>query len=152
MFALAAIPMAGQTATSIHLEDIRFTGGTRLDGVNLEQCATVLKSQIYVGTELTDYFVASVRTRCLLDKGYFKAAVKASSEQLPDDHGTRQFVITFDVDASPRYRLGLITFKNNRAISNAKALRRLFPIKDGDILDHIAIAKGPENLRRTRRL
>jgi len=56
MFALAAIPMAGQIATGIHLEDIRFTGDTRLDGVNLEQCATVLKSQIYVDTELTDYF------------------------------------------------------------------------------------------------
>jgi hypothetical protein len=101
MFALAAIPVAGRIATGIHFEDIRFTGDARLDGVNLEQCATVLKSQIYVGTEWTDYFVESVRTRCLLDKGYFKAAVKASSEQLPDDHGTHQFVITFDVDTGP---------------------------------------------------
>ena len=94
-----------------------------------------------------DRLFLSERTRCLLNKGYFKAAVKASSEQLRDDHGTHQFVITFDVDADPRYRLGHISFKNNRAISNAKALRRLFPIKDGDILDRIAIAKGLENLR-----
>jgi outer membrane protein insertion porin family len=45
--------------------------------------------------------------------------------------------------------LGEITFKGNRAISNARALRDLFPIKDGDILDRIAIAKGLENLQYT---
>ena len=88
-----------------------------------------------------------VRTRCLLDKGYVKATVKASTQQLPDSQSTNQFTITFDIDAGPRYRLGEITFKNNHAISNAKALRNLFPIKDGDIFNRKAIAKGLENLR-----
>ena len=32
-------------------------------------------------------------------------------------------------------------------IGNAKALRNLFPLKDGSILDRMAIAKGLENLR-----
>lgn len=146
MFALAAI-MAGQIATGIHLIDVRFNGDTRLDGVDLGKCATDLKSKIYIGTQWTDDLVDSVRTRCLLDKGYFKAAVKASTQQLPDNQSTHQFVITFDIDAGPRYRVGHITFKNNHAISNTKALRHLFPIKDGDIFDRNAIAKGLENLR-----
>jgi len=52
-----------------------------------------------------------------------------------------------DVDAGPRYRLGHITFKGNLAMGDPKALRDLFPLKDGSILDRMAIAKGLENLR-----
>src|SRR5262249_11606659 len=37
--------------------------------------------------------------------------------------------------------------RDNHAISDAKALRDLFPIKDGDILDPKAIVKGLEALR-----
>jgi outer membrane protein assembly factor BamA len=147
MFALAATAMAGQIATGIHLADIRFKGDTRLDGVDLQKCASDLRSQVYIGTDWTDYFVGSVQTRCLLDKGYFKATVKASTQQLPDSNRTHQFVITFDTDAGPQYRLGHITFKGNHAISDAKTLRDLFPNKDGSILDRKAIAKGLENLR-----
>ena len=147
MLALAATAMAGQIASGIHLADIRFKGDARLDGVDLQKCASDLRSQVYVGTDWTDYFVGSVQTRCLLDKGYFKAAVKASTQQLPDSKSTHQFAITFDIDAGPRYRLGHITFKGNHAISDAKALRDLFPIKDGSILDRKAIANGLEGLR-----
>jgi outer membrane translocation and assembly module TamA len=148
MFAVAAtIPTAGQIAAGIHLVDVRFNGDARLDGVDLRECATDLKSHIYAGTQWADYLVERVRTQCLLDKGYVKASVKASTRQLPDNHSTHQFVITFDIDAGPRYRLGEITFRNNHAISSAKALRGLFPIKDGDIFDRNEIAKGFENLR-----
>jgi len=43
--------------------------------------------------------------------------------------------------------LGHIRFKGNYAISDPKALRDLFPLKDGSILDRMAIAKCLENLR-----
>ena len=56
-------------------------------------------------------------------------------------------MITFDIDAGPQYRVGNITFKENHAIRDAKALRDLFPIKDGDIFDGNLIAKGLDNLR-----
>ena len=147
MLALAATAMAGQIATGIHLQEVHFTGDTRPDGVDLKKCARHLKSQVYVGTEWTDYFLGIVEAQCLLDSGYFKAAVTASTQQLPDENNTHQFAIKFDIKAGPRYRLGQITFKGNRAISNTKALRDLFPIKDGSILDRLAIAKGLENLR-----
>jgi outer membrane protein insertion porin family len=66
---------------------------------------------------------------------------------LPDRQDTHQFVITFDIDAGPQYRLGHITFRNNHAVTNAKALRNLFPIKDGDIFARATIVKGLKNLR-----
>ena len=37
------------------------------------------------------------------------------------------------IEEGDQYTLGEITFKNNKAVSNTKALRSLFPIKDGDI-------------------
>ena len=76
-----------------------------------------------------------------------KAAIKGSTQQLPDKQSTHQFVITFDIDGGPQYRVGNITFKNNHTISDAKALRDLFPIKDGDISARNLVAKGLDNLR-----
>jgi outer membrane protein insertion porin family len=76
-----------------------------------------------------------------------QSAVTASTQQLLDRNSTHQFAVTFDIGAGPRYRLGHITFKGNHAISDPKALRGLFPLKDGSILDRMAIAKGLENLR-----
>lgn len=147
MLALAATAMAGQIATGIHLQEVYFTGDTRLDGLDLKKCASDLKSQIYEGANWTDDLVGRVQTQCLVDKGYFKAAVQASSQQLPDKKHTHQFVITFHIDSGPRYHLGQITFKGNHAIADTKALRDLFPTTDGSILDRKAIAKGLENLR-----
>jgi hypothetical protein len=45
MFALAAISMVCQIATGIHLVEVRFNSGTRLNGVDLNKCATDLKSR-----------------------------------------------------------------------------------------------------------
>ena len=75
--ALAATGIAAQIATGIHLQDIRFNEDTRLDGVDLKKCASDLKSQVYGGTDWTDYVVGTVQTKCLLDKGYFKSVVTA---------------------------------------------------------------------------
>ena len=52
------------------------------------------------------------------------------------------------IEEGDRYKLGKITFKNNKAISNTNALRSLFPIKDGDIFSREKVAKGLENLRK----
>ena len=51
-------------------------------------------------------------------------------------------------DEGQQYRLGEITFKNNKAISNVQALRDLFPIADGDLFNRENVAKGLENLRK----
>jgi outer membrane protein insertion porin family len=56
--------------------------------------------------------------------------------------------ITIPVEEGDRYNLGTITFKNNKAITNNKALRSLFPIKDGDVFSREKVAKGLEALRK----
>jgi outer membrane protein insertion porin family len=58
-----------------------------------------------------------------------------------------RIALTVHVDAGQQYRLREITFGGNRAIIDIQALRKLFPLRDGDLLSRAAIAKGLENLR-----
>jgi len=94
------------------------------------------------------------------NRGYFKAAV---SDPKTDIHDTghkgfhiplfqagpgKAVDITMPIEEGDRYRLGKITFKNNKALPNSEALRGLFPLKDGDIFSREKISKGLENLRK----
>ena len=94
------------------------------------------------------------------NRGYFKAAV-ADPKTVIHDTGHKGFHIplvqsgpgkavdiTMQIEEGDQYRLGKITFKNNKAIPNTAALRSMIPLKDGDIFSREKIAKGLENLRK----
>ena len=94
------------------------------------------------------------------NRGYFKVLVEDPKTEIHDTGHTGLHVpliqsgpgkavdISIPIEEGARYRLGSITFKNNKAITNKAALRSLFPIKDGDIFSREKIAKGLENLRK----
>ena len=94
------------------------------------------------------------------NRGYFKVGVSDPKTEIHDT-GHKGFHIwllqagpgkavdiTMPIEEGDKYRLGKITFKNNKAISNNAALRSLFPLKDGDIFSREKIAKGIEALRK----
>lgn len=94
------------------------------------------------------------------NRGYFKVIVQDAQTRLHDTGhagfhipliypGPGKAVdITIPIEEGDRYRLGSITFEHNKALNNTKALRNLFPIKDGDIFSREKVAKGLENLRK----
>ncbi len=94
------------------------------------------------------------------NRGYFKVLVDDPKTEIHDTGHTGLHIpglqaglgksvdITMPIEEGARYHLGSITFKNNKAISNAAALRSLFPMKDGDIFSREKIGKGLENLRK----
>jgi outer membrane protein insertion porin family len=94
------------------------------------------------------------------NRGYFKVLVDEPKTEIHDTGHTGPHIpllqsgpgksvdITMPIDEGQRYRLGTITFKNNKAIPNNAALRALFPMKDGDIFSREKVAKGLENLRK----
>ena len=94
------------------------------------------------------------------NRGYFKVLVQDPKTMIHDtghkgfhipllQSGPGKAVnITMPIEEGNRYTLGEITFKGNKAIANTKALRAVFPIKDGDIFDRSKIAKGLESLRK----
>jgi outer membrane protein insertion porin family len=94
------------------------------------------------------------------NRGYFKANVTEPKTQIHDtghkgthvpllQSGAGKAVdITMPIEEGDRYTLGGITFKNNKAVQNVKALRAIFPIKDGDVFSKEKVGKGIENLRK----
>ena len=94
------------------------------------------------------------------NRGFFKVLVQDPKTEIHDtghagfhvpliQKGLGKAVdITMPIEEGDRYKLASITFKNNKAITNTRALRALFPIKDGDIFSREKIGKGLENLRK----
>ena len=92
------------------------------------------------------------------DKGYYNAAVEEPRTQIRDEGGLslitfrpnkgKRIDILMPVEEGDRYRLGTITFSGNKAVSNTRALRGTFNIKDGDVFNATAIGKGMENLKK----
>lgn len=95
----------------------------------------------------------------LQNRGYFKANVGEPQTHIRDtghegfhvpllQHGPgKSMDITVPIEEGEQYRLGSITFKGNKAFNNTKALRSVFPLKDGDIFNRQKIAKGLDNLK-----
>jgi outer membrane protein insertion porin family len=92
-------------------------------------------------------------------KGYFKALVQDPKTHIRDTGGGfhvpliqkgagKAVDITIPVEEGAKYRLQEITFKNNKAIRNNQALRKLFPIKDGDTFNTALVRKGLDELRK----
>jgi outer membrane protein insertion porin family len=91
-------------------------------------------------------------------KGYFKALVADPKTQIRDVGGVNWYFpfkarhgkvvdITIPVEEGDRYRLKEIKFQGNKEITNTAALRRLIPMKDGDIFNVEFMRKGLKNLR-----
>jgi len=94
------------------------------------------------------------------NRGYFKVLVDDPKTDIHDtghagfhipllQKGPGKSVdIMIPIDEGDRYHLGSITFTNNKAVADQKALRSLFPIKDGDIFSRDKVAKGLQNLTK----
>jgi len=150
---------------------IKFEGNKALSNRELQSAMKNLKpigiphsifleslfSRTYDSTKLTE---DAERVRYFYQtKGYFKALVGDPKTQIHDTSGFRWYFpfrpspgkavdITIPVEEGQRYRLKDITFTGNKAVTNIKALRSLFKIKDGDVFDTEAIRKGLEALRK----
>ena len=94
------------------------------------------------------------------NRGYFKVVVQEPKVEIRDSGHQGFHVplmqsgpgkaadISIALEEGEVYRLGGITFKNNKAIPNVKVLRGLFPIQDGEVFSREKVAKGLENLRK----
>jgi outer membrane protein insertion porin family len=81
-------------------------------------------------------------------RGFFKVKVSSIDISALDHSATPPTVsVTARVDEGDRYRLAVITFTGNKAVSNDAALRKLFPIKDGTWFNIEQAREGIRNLK-----
>ena len=150
---------------------IKFVGNKNVKSRELRQAMHFLKpigvphsifleslfAKTYDATKLDDDM--ELVREALQNRGFFKGNVGDPQTKIRDNghSGFHVFLvrpgpgkamdITIPIDEGERYKLGGITFKGNKAITNTAALRSLFAIKDGDIFNREKIAKGLENLK-----
>jgi outer membrane protein assembly factor BamA len=132
----------------ISIAGVSFSGALQMAVVDQDQIADSVKRETH-GTSLdrvTDEALQRV-TAGWQNRGYFKVQVTGEARTISSQH----IALFVHVDEGAQYKLSGITFKNNKAIRDVEALRRLFPIKDGDIFSRERIAKGLDNLREAYR-
>jgi outer membrane protein insertion porin family len=114
-----------------------------------EQIASNLKAMTYSGDPngVTEELEERVR-QAWQNRGYFRVRVNGGSHVLTSNPTNAQIAAAFHIEEGPQYRLRQIMFKGNKAIASTKALRDLFPIKDGDVFDRAAIGTGLQNLAK----
>jgi outer membrane protein insertion porin family len=155
---------------TVKVGQIKFTGNQHLSGLVLRRSMKNLKPigipysiifedlfpQTFDSSKLEED-TERVR-RAYQDKGYYNAAVEEPKTQIRDEGGLNFFTfrpnkgkridILMPIEEGDRYRLGSINFTGNKAVSNVKALRATFAIKDGDWFNATALSKGLDNLKK----
>jgi outer membrane protein insertion porin family len=155
---------------TVKVGEIKFTGNEHLSGLVLRRSMKNLKpigipysiflenlfSQTFDATKLEE---DSERVRfAYRDRGYYNAAIEEPKTQIRDQGGLnwltfrpnkgKRIDILMPIEEGARYRLGTITFTGNKAVSNVKALRSTFAVKDGDWFNATLVGKGLENLKK----
>jgi len=154
----------------VKVGNIRFTGNQHLSATYLRRSMKNLKpigipySLIFEDLFAKTYDSSKLEEdtervrQAYRDKGYANAAVEEPKTQIRDEGGLNWFTfrprrgkridILMPIEEGGRFRLGSITFTGNKAVSNVKALRATFAIKDGDWFSATAIQKGLDNLKK----
>jgi len=151
---------------------IRFVGNKHINSRTLRAAMKNLKpigiprsiflealfAKTYDATKLNED-VERVRAE-FQNRGYFKVLVDDPKTDIHDTGHTGFHVpllqkglgksvdVTIPIDEGDRYRLGSVTFTNNKAVADQRALRGLFPIKDGEVFSREKVAKGLQNLTK----
>jgi outer membrane protein insertion porin family len=156
---------------TVKVGQIRFVGNEHLSGLYLRRAMKNLKpigipySLVFENLFARTFDASRLdedteRVRLAYrDKGYANAAIEQPRTQIRDQGGLNWFTfrpnrgkridILMPVEEGARYRLGSITFTGNKAVTNVKALRASFILKDGDWFNATLIGKGLEQLKKS---
>jgi outer membrane protein insertion porin family len=134
----------------ISVQSVYFSGSLQIPVSEQEAIADSVRQTTRSASleEVSEEALERAKT-ALQDRGYFKAEVTGETRILASSPVSEQIALILTVEEGAQYRLRSIGFRNNRAIKNAKYLRGLFPIADGEIFSRAKIARGLDNVRRT---
>src|SRR6202789_4135903 len=155
---------------TVKVGNIKFVGNEHLSGLVLRRAMKNLKPigipySIFFEDLFPQTFDSSkleedteLVRQAYRDKGYANAAMEEPKTQIRDQGGLnwltfrpskgKRIDILMPVEEGGRYPLGPITFTGNKAVSNTKALRATFPLKDDDWFNATLLQKGLENLKK----
>jgi outer membrane protein assembly factor BamA len=132
---------------AISINNVTFSGFIQMPVSDQDEIASSVKREAhgYSLENVVDEALERVRAGWQ-NRGYFNVAVNGDGKVLKKDGTNVHIALFVHVDENIQYRLGKITFKNNRAVTNSTALRNLFRIQDGDIFSREKIGEGLANM------
>lgn len=142
-----------QGRMAITIANLTFDGDFTMTPTDRSQISASVTNREYFGDidEVTSKVLEAVKSGWQAH-GYFKAQVGGDARILSSNPVSQRVAIAVHVDEGQQYRLGRIAFRNNKVITNLRALRDLFAIADGDVFDSQEISKGLENLKQAYRV
>jgi outer membrane protein assembly factor BamA len=133
----------------ISISNVTFSGFIQMPISDQQEIADSIKRQRY--SYPLDGVVEEALERVKAgwqNHGYFKTGATGDAKRLTTSTTSIEIALFVHVEENAQYRLGEITFKNNKVLSDAAKLRDLFPIKDAEVFSREKIAEGLENLRK----
>lgn len=132
----------------ISISDVTFSGFIQMPISEQDAIADAVKRETYGSNVEGVVEEALERIKAgWQDRGYFKVEVSGDAKTTAKDASNPKIALFAHVDENAQYKLGAITFRNNRAISSAR-LRDLLLIEDGGFFSRQKIALGLENLHK----
>ena len=134
--------------STVTVADLNFDGALTMTTADRDGIATLLEQQSYTGDRnvvLTE--VLKRVNEAWQEHGYFKVQVNGEARTLSSSPVNERIAIAVHVDEGPQYRLKRIAFSGNNVLNNERALRNLFPIKNGDIFNYAKIMEGVDKFR-----
>jgi len=133
----------------ISIRNVTFSGFIEMPIWDQQEIADSIKRQKY--TSPLDGVVEEALERVKAgwqNRGYFKTEATGDAKTLTASATSIEVALFVHVEENAQYRLGAITFKNNKVLTDTTKLRDLFPIKNGEVFSREKIATGLENLRK----
>jgi len=133
-------PKAGIVVTDFTISGTQTISATELAGMTGELIGNCFND---------DSDEMGERVRALFqNRGYFAVEVKSVKLKAEDPLAIpKPVTMEAEVAEGPKYRLGTITFLENRAFT-AEQLRSEFPLKAGEVFERDKVATGLESLRK----
>ncbi|HLB88357.1 MAG TPA: POTRA domain-containing protein [Terriglobales bacterium] len=133
------------------IDTVRFEGATHLPDSVLEQLIASVKQQEFEADsdwigELEEVGIRGTWQQ----QGYFHAKVTAKVQPVGGDSTHERFSVTVHVDEGPQYRLGDIRFVGE-TVFPPEELRKLIPLREGELFNVAKIRDGIEALRKMYR-
>ena len=142
-------PSSDRKGPAVTVAELIFEGDLRIPSADRDRIAVSVQRGSYSGSPDEVATEISERVKqAWQNSGYFTAQAHTDTKLLSSGPVGERIAATVHVDEGQQYGLEGIRFRNNKALTNVKALRDLFPIKDGDILTRDTIEQGMRDLHR----
>lgn len=144
-----ALQKTQQPPVETTIAELSFNDDLQMPVAEQAKIAAAIKSRVYEGAPDGVANETAQRVRqAWQEHGYFKADVAGyDSTVLTSNPVAARIALRLQVYEGQRYRLGGISFKNNK-VRKIQELRSLFPLKDGDIFNTDMVRRGLDNLRK----